>query len=95
MTLLAVGINRRLLAGIASVLVISVGTFITAPFLVILTISAEDLALRIVRLDTERTGRVMRVVGRAVAWRDLARWGVGGRPKAVQCQTRADLAGAL
>jgi nickel/cobalt exporter len=51
-----------LLAGIGSVLAMSLGTFVTVSFLAALTVSAKDVALRVARLDSEMTERIMRVV---------------------------------
>jgi nickel/cobalt exporter len=51
-----------LLAGIGSVLAMSLGTFVTVSFLAALTVSAKDVALRVAGLDTEVTERIMRVV---------------------------------
>jgi ABC-type nickel/cobalt efflux system permease component RcnA len=54
--------QRLLLAGIGSVLAMSFGTFITVSALAILAVSAKDVALRIVGLESDTTERIMRVV---------------------------------
>jgi nickel/cobalt exporter len=54
--------QNLLLAGIGSVLAMSLGTFITVSALAVLAVSAKDLALRVAGLETDTTERIMRVV---------------------------------
>lgn len=54
--------QQLLLAGIGSVLAMSLGTFITVSALAALAVSAKDVALRIAGFDSEATERIMRVV---------------------------------
>jgi ABC-type nickel/cobalt efflux system permease component RcnA len=54
--------QHLLLAGIGSVLAMSLGTFITVSALAVLAVSAKDLALRVAGLETNTTERLMRVV---------------------------------
>jgi ABC-type nickel/cobalt efflux system permease component RcnA len=54
--------QKLLLAGIGSVLAMSLGTFITVSALAVLTVSAKDVALRVAGFDTVTTERIMRVV---------------------------------
>jgi ABC-type nickel/cobalt efflux system permease component RcnA len=54
--------QNLLLAGIGSVLAMSLGTFITVSALAVLAVSAKDLALRVAGLETNTTERIMRVV---------------------------------
>jgi nickel/cobalt exporter len=54
--------QSMLLAGIGSVLAMSLGTFITVSALAVLAVSAKDLALRVAGLETDTTERIMRVV---------------------------------
>jgi ABC-type nickel/cobalt efflux system permease component RcnA len=54
--------QHLLLAGIGSVLAMSLGTFITVSALAVTAVSAKDLALRIAGLDTAAGERVIRVV---------------------------------
>ena len=51
-----------LLAGIASVVVMAIGTSITVSSLAILAVSAKDVALRFAKADSVMTGRVVRVL---------------------------------
>jgi nickel/cobalt transporter (NicO) family protein len=51
-----------LLAGIASVLVMALGTSITVSSLAILAVSAKDVALRLAKADSPTTERVVRVL---------------------------------
>jgi nickel/cobalt transporter (NicO) family protein len=54
--------QSMLLAGIGSVLAMSLGTFITVSALAVLAVSAKDLALRVAGLENDTTERIMRVV---------------------------------
>jgi nickel/cobalt transporter (NicO) family protein len=54
--------QQLLLAGIASVLVMSLGTAITVSTLAILAVSAKDVALRIAGANSPTTERVVRVL---------------------------------
>ncbi|HEY2138148.1 MAG TPA: nickel/cobalt transporter [Xanthobacteraceae bacterium] len=54
--------QKLLLAGIGSVLAMSLGTFVTVSALAILAVSAKDVALRLAGLDSVATERIMRVV---------------------------------
>ena len=54
--------QQLLLAGIASVLVMSLGTAITVSTLAILAVSAKDVALRVAGADSPTTERVVRVL---------------------------------
>jgi nickel/cobalt transporter (NicO) family protein len=54
--------QQLLLAGIASVLVMALGTSITVSSLAILAVSAKDVALRIAKADSPTTERVVRVL---------------------------------
>ncbi len=54
--------QRLLMAGIGSVLAMSLGTFITVSALAIMAVSAKDVALRFVGLDSGAAERIMRVV---------------------------------
>jgi ABC-type nickel/cobalt efflux system permease component RcnA len=54
--------QHLLLAGVGSVLMMSLGTFITVSALAVLTVSAKDVALRLAGFDTDTAERVMRVV---------------------------------
>jgi nickel/cobalt exporter len=54
--------QKLLLAGIASVFAMSLGTFITVSALAVMAVSAKDVALRFVGLESEAAERVMRVV---------------------------------
>jgi nickel/cobalt exporter len=54
--------QNLLLAGMGSVLVMSLGTFITVSTLAVLAVSAKDLALRLAGRETDTTERIMRVV---------------------------------
>jgi ABC-type nickel/cobalt efflux system permease component RcnA len=54
--------QKLLLAGIGSVMAMSLGTFITVSLIAILTVSAKDLALRLAGLDTAASERVMHMV---------------------------------
>jgi nickel/cobalt exporter len=54
--------QNLLLAGMGSVLAMSLGTFITVSALAVLAVSAKDLALRVAGLETDTTERIMRVV---------------------------------
>ena len=56
-----------LLAGIASVLVMALGTSITVSSLAIMAVSAKDLALRFARADSAATARVVRALEIALA----------------------------
>ncbi len=51
-----------LLAGIASVLVMALGTSVTVSSLAILAVSAKDVALRLAKADSPTTERVVRVL---------------------------------
>jgi nickel/cobalt transporter (NicO) family protein len=58
---LVFALSQKLLpAGIASVLVMSLGTAITVSFLVVLAISAKDVALKFANADSATTERVVR-----------------------------------
>jgi nickel/cobalt exporter len=54
--------QQLLMAGIASVLAMSLGTFITVSSLAILAVSAKDVALRFAGFESGAAERVMRVV---------------------------------
>lgn len=54
--------QQLLLAGIGSVLAMSLGTFITVSTLAVLAVSAKDVALRIAGLESKTTERIMHVV---------------------------------
>ncbi|MBI1202054.1 MAG: delayed-early response protein/equilibrative nucleoside transporter [Rhodopseudomonas sp.] len=54
--------QQLLLAGIGSVLAMSLGTFITVSTLAVLAVSAKDVALRIAGLESTTTERIMHVV---------------------------------
>lgn len=54
--------QRLLLAGIGSVLAMSLGTFITVATLAVLAVSAKDVALRVAGLESKTTDRIMHVV---------------------------------
>ena len=54
--------QQLLLAGIASVLVMSLGTAITVSTLAILAVSAKDVALRVAGADSPTTERIVRVL---------------------------------
>jgi ABC-type nickel/cobalt efflux system permease component RcnA len=60
---LVFALSQKLLpAGIASVLVMSLGTSITVSALVVLAVSAKDVALRFANADSATTERVMRAL---------------------------------
>jgi nickel/cobalt transporter (NicO) family protein len=59
--------QRLLLAGIASVLVMALGTSLTVSSLAILAVSAKDVALRFAKADSAMTERVVRVLEICVA----------------------------
>jgi nickel/cobalt transporter (NicO) family protein len=54
--------QQLLLAGIGSVLAMSLGTFITVSALAVLAVYAKDVAIRVAGLETATTERIMRVV---------------------------------
>ena len=54
--------QQLLLAGIGSVLAMSLGTFITVSSLAVLAVSAKDVALRVAGLESKTTERIMHVV---------------------------------
>jgi nickel/cobalt transporter (NicO) family protein len=54
--------QNLLLAGIGSVLVMSLGTFITVATLAVLAVSAKDVALRLAGLESNAAERVMHVL---------------------------------
>jgi nickel/cobalt transporter (NicO) family protein len=68
--ILVFALSQHLLyAGIASVVAMSLGTAITVSLLVILAVSAKDLALRFAGADSQMAGRAVRVleIGAALA----------------------------
>jgi nickel/cobalt transporter (NicO) family protein len=54
--------QQLLLAGIGSVLAMSLGTFVTVSALAGLAVSAKDIALRVAGFESGTTERIMRVV---------------------------------
>lgn len=54
--------QQLLLAGIGSVFAMSLGTFITVSALAVMAVSAKDVALRFVGLESKAADRIMRVV---------------------------------
>ena len=61
--ILVFALSQHLLyAGIASVVAMSLGTAITVSLLVILAVSAKDLALRLAKTDSQTTGRIVHIL---------------------------------